>query len=159
MLWSHACLLTLLSSWILFIVLPKLAFLCELLNYQKRKNLKKPFPSRVLLPFLTSWIYLFSYEHWLNSIPVLPLSQNLCIGLSSHCYKGQSYRIISSLSSYLTNEAILSFWQLVLCSQSLRTYKSGCVMDSKTWKRSEESYPKEPLSVKILSYKTESDYG
>lgn len=51
MLWSHACLPTLLSSWILFIVLPKLAFLLwitQLSITSIRRHLKKPFSSRVL---------------------------------------------------------------------------------------------------------------
>lgn len=115
MLWSLACLPILLRSWILLLVLPKLAFLLWITQLLKRRNLKKP----LFLLFLTSWIYIFSYEDGPNSIPVLPLSQDLCLGLSSHSYKGQSYWIISSLSSNPTKEAILPFWQFVLCPQSL----------------------------------------
>lgn len=58
MLWCHACLPTLLSSWILLIVLPILAFLLWITQLSRKMYLKKPFSSRVLL-FFTSWIYPF----------------------------------------------------------------------------------------------------
>lgn len=155
MLWSHACLPAPLSSWILFIVLPKLAFLLwitQLSITSIRRHLKKPFSSRVLC-------YYFSHSGFIPLVLKIGPIQSQFYHRLKICILDSP--VIDIKGSPTGLSALLApTWPIQLSYPSDNlfrvSYKSGCVVDSKTWKSSEESYPKESLSVKILNYKPQN---